>query len=131
MFLCPPGFLSYSWSIIRQSEGESGRQLSLLLYGPVAIVIVLPPPVRMTPGGGERVASCRQNHFSGGHLARGRAPRIAEPLFQRTLLPTPDPWFRHPAAQGSSEAFENSITIGTLATLECQLTLARAEALPV
>jgi len=41
-------------------------------------------------------------------------PRIAEPLFQRTLLPT----FRHPAVQGSSEAFENSITNGTLATLE-------------
>src|SRR5215203_3583415 len=83
---------------------------SYRIYGPVAIVIVLPPPVRMTPGGGDRVASCRQNHFSGSRASGScRAPRIAEPLFQRTLLPTPDPWFRHPAAQGSSEAFENSI----------------------
>jgi len=42
---------------VRAQSGGSDRSF---LYGPVAIVIVLPPPVRMTPGGGDRVASCRQ-----------------------------------------------------------------------
>ena len=70
------------------------------------------------PGRGDRVASCRQNHFSGSRAsARGRANGSLSLFFRGRCTHTLSlVWILRPKAE--SEAFENSITIGTLANAQ-------------